>query len=135
MSLKLSSGHSKFLNAFHFDSIRITESGIIMIIRNNREFSCLMLIPIWDIAENHEKSWSVIFVKKNPRSFESKFEECHFRFLFHFKIDHVLIFWDAPLFYVRIFWNASFFLYDSEKRKNGAFQKNRAQKKWGISKN
>ena len=32
-----------------------------------------------------------------------KIEECHFRFLFYFKIDHVLIFCNAPPFYVRIF--------------------------------
>ena len=51
-----------------------------------------------------------------------KIGEFHFRFLFYFKIDHVLIFWNAPLSYVRKYWNASFFLFHSENGKNGVFQ-------------
>ena len=47
-----------------------------------------------------------------------KIEQFYFRLIFCFKIDHVLISWNALIFYVRIFWNAPFFLSDSE---NGAF--------------
>ena len=68
--------------------------------------------------------------------------------IFGLKIGHVLIFRNAPLFYVRIFWNAPFFLSDSEKGKSGALQKistwsilkqkgteNKIIGFWGISKN
>ena len=57
-----------------------------------------------------------------------KIEEFYFRFIFCFKIDHVLISWNAPLFYVRIFWNAPFFPFSESDRKNGAFQKIRTYK-------
>ena len=47
-----------------------------------------------------------------------KIEEFHFRFLLCFKIDHVLISWNVPLFYVRIFWNAPFFPFSKSDRNN-----------------
>ena len=58
-----------------------------------------------------------------------KIEKFHFRFFFYCKIDHVLIFWIAPLFYVRIFpiwfWN----------REKWGISKKSNIKKWGNSKN
>ena len=63
-----------------------------------------------------------------------KIEEFHFRFLFGLQIDHVLIFWNAPLFYVRIFWNAPFFPFSESDRKNGAFQKIRTWKSGAFQK-
>ena len=63
-----------------------------------------------------------------------KNEEFHFRFLFCFKIDHVLIVRNAPLFNVRNIWNASFFLFDSEMGKWG-FSNISSIRKWGISNN
>ena len=45
-----------------------------------------------------------------------KIEEFHFRFLFCFKIDHVLFIRNAPLFYVRNIWNIPI------SESNGAFQ-------------
>ena len=76
-----------------------------------------------------------------------KIDEFHFRFLFSFKIDHVLKFWNPLLSYVRKFWNAQFFPFSKSNRKNGAFQnistwsilKQKENRKeilriWGISK-
>ena len=63
-----------------------------------------------------------------------KIEQYHFRFLYCFWIDHVVFFWNAPLFYVRFFWNAPFFLSDSENGKNGAFQKIRTWKSGAFQK-
>ena len=61
-----------------------------------------------------------------------KIEEFHFRFIFCFEIDHVLIFWNAPLFYVRIFWNAPFFLSDSENS-TWSILKQKMNRKWNSS--
>ena len=43
-----------------------------------------------------------------------KIEDFSFRWIFCFKIDHVLFFWNTPLFWARIFWNTPFFLSDSK---------------------
>jgi len=85
----------------------------------------LRTIPIFTLTDWKYKFWKYTGYHEMPqKTFERgfshvilkcpKIEEFHFRFLFCFKIDHVLIFWSAPLFYVRSFLNASFFLSDSE---------------------
>ena len=61
-----------------------------------------------------------------------KIEEFHFRFLFCFKIDHMLKFWNAQLSCVRKFWNAPFFSFSESNRKNGAFQNFRTQESWAF---
>ena len=61
-------------------------------------------MPQKPVKDDFVMWWHWHFILKCP-----KIEEFHFRFLFCFKIDHVLK-----------FWNALFFLFDSE---NEAFQK------------
>ena len=86
----------------------------------------IMKCPKKYVKENFVMWWHFLIFLKCP-----KIEEFHFRFIFCFKIDHVLIFWNAP-----------FFPFSESDRKNGAFQKIRTFKSgafqkistWSISK-
>ena len=52
-----------------------------------------------------------------------KIEEFHFRFLFGLKIDHVLIFWNAPLFMFEFFEMPHFSHFQNKIGKMGHFKK------------
>ena len=60
-----------------------------------------------------------------------EFEDFRFRFLFCFKIDHVLIFWNTPLPYFRNFWNAPFFPF--HKNSTWSILKQKGNRKWKSS--
>ena len=53
----------------------------------------IMKCPKKHVKENFVMWWHFLNFLKSP-----KIEEFHFRFIFCFKIDHVLIFWNAPFF-------------------------------------
>ena len=89
----------------------------------------IMKCPKKHVKEDFVMWWQFLNFLKCP-----KIEEFHFRFIFSYKIDHVLIFWNAPLFHVRIFWNAPFFPFSESDRKNGAFQKIQAWKSGAFKK-
>ena len=87
----------------------------------------IMKCPKKHVKEDFIMWWHFLNFLKCP-----KIEEFHFRFIYSFKIDHVLIFWNAPLFYVRIFWNAPFFSFSESDRK---WTENEILRFLGISKN